>query len=47
MVTPLAADGCLFDVSHVDCNGVVLLQCVNKVIHVVRVDNFDVKVMYH
>jgi hypothetical protein len=32
---------------HVDCNGVVLLQCINKVVHVMHIGNFDAKVIYH
>ncbi len=32
---------------HVDCNSVVLLQCINEVVHVVHVGNFDAKVIYH
>jgi hypothetical protein len=32
---------------HVNCNGVVLLQCVDKVVHLMHVGNFDAKVIYH
>ncbi len=33
--------------THVDCNGVMLLQCIDKVVHVMHVGNFDAKVIYH
>jgi hypothetical protein len=32
---------------HVNCNGVVLLQCVNEVVHVMHNGTFDAKVIYH
>ncbi len=32
---------------YVDCNGVVLLQCVNEGVHVVHVGKFDAKVIFH
>jgi hypothetical protein len=32
---------------HVECNGVVLLQCINEVDHVVHVGNFDAESVYH
>jgi hypothetical protein len=32
---------------QVDCNGVMFLQCVNQVVHVMHVGNFDAKVIYH
>ncbi len=32
---------------HVVCNGVVLLQCIDKVVHVMHVGNFDAKDIYN
>ncbi len=32
---------------HVDCNGVVFLQCIDKVVHVVHVGDLDAKIIHH
>jgi hypothetical protein len=32
---------------HVNFNGVVLLQCIDKVVHVMHVGNHDAKVIHH
>jgi hypothetical protein len=32
---------------HIDCNGVMFLQCIDEVVHVVHVGNFYAKVIDH
>ena len=32
---------------HVDCHGVVFLQCVDEVVHVVHVGDLDAKIINH
>ncbi len=32
---------------HVNCNGVMLLQCMDEVVHIMHVGNFDAKVIFH
>ncbi len=32
---------------HVDSNGVVFYQCIDKVVHVVHVGDLDAEIIYH